>query len=47
MVVKALPLHCQENRLEKFELYAQYQVPEYWIVDPEQRIFDFFVNRNG
>lgn len=35
------------DRLEKLDLYARYQVPEYWIVDPKLQLFEFLINENG
>jgi Uma2 family endonuclease len=37
----------QRDRLEKLDIYAQHGIAEYWIVDPEQRVFEFLINRDG
>lgn len=37
----------RRDRLEKLDLYARYQVPEYWIVDPQTQLFEFLINENG
>ena len=33
--------------MEKVRLYAETDVSEYWIVDPEERHFEFLTNRGG
>ena len=37
----------RRDRLEKLDLYARYQVPEYWIVDPKLQLFEFLINEKG
>ena len=48
LVVEILsPHNSRRDRVDKLNLYAQYGVAEYWIVDPIERQFDFLVNRGG
>jgi Uma2 family endonuclease len=48
LVIEILsPSNSRRDRIDKLNLYAEYGVAEYWIVDPVERQFDFFVNRGG
>jgi Uma2 family endonuclease len=48
LVIEILsPHNSRRDRIDKLNLYAQYGVGEYWIVDPHERQFDFLVNRGG
>lgn len=48
LVVEVLSAHnSRRDRVDKLNLYAEYGVAEYWIVDPAERQFDFLVNRGG
>ncbi|MCA9238314.1 MAG: Uma2 family endonuclease [Planctomycetales bacterium] len=38
---------ARRDRVDKQQLYAEFGVPEYWIVDPREQQIDFLVNRNG
>ena len=35
------------DRVEKKELYAEFGVREYWLIDPFQQTAEFFYNQNG
>lgn len=37
----------RRDKTEKLDLYAKYNVPEYWIVDPATRVFEFLLLENG
>lgn len=44
LVVEILsPGTGRRDRTEKLDLYAKYEVPEYWIVDPATQVFDFYL----
>jgi Uma2 family endonuclease len=48
LIVEVLsPGNHRRDRVDKLNLYAEYGVAEYWIVDPVERQFDFLVNRDG
>jgi Uma2 family endonuclease len=47
MVEVLSPHNSRRDRVDKLNLYAEYGVAEYWIVDPVERQFDFLVNRGG
>jgi Uma2 family endonuclease len=38
---------ARRDRGEKLRLYAEFDVREYWIVDPEERQIEFLVNDGG
>jgi len=37
----------KRDRVEKKDLYEQFGIPEYWIIDPEARIIEVFVLDKG
>ena len=41
------PNEAKRDRVHKLNLYAEHGVSEYWIVDPDQREFDFLINEDG
>jgi len=47
MVEVISPHNSRRDRVDKLNLYAQYGVAEYWIIDPQERQFEFLVNRGG
>jgi Uma2 family endonuclease len=47
LVIEVISGSERRDRVEKLDLYARYGVGEYWIVDPESRVFDFLVNDGG
>lgn len=38
---------CERDRIQKKALYAQFGLPEYWIIDPDSRAIEVFVLVNG
>lgn len=48
LVVEILsPSTARVDRLEKMDLYAEHGIAEYWIVDPESRVFEFLILKDG
>ena len=48
LVVEVIsPQSVRRDRVEKLRLYAEANVREYWVVDPVERTFGFFVNHDG
>jgi len=41
------PGTARRDRVQKLDLYARFDVREYWIVDPAERQIEFLVNENG
>ena len=41
------PATSRRDRTEKLDLYAKYDVPEYWIVDPDAQVFEFLLLKSG
>jgi Uma2 family endonuclease len=47
LVIEIISGTGRRDRVEKLDLYAQYGVGEYWIVDPDAQVFEFLVNEAG
>ncbi|MDR1558720.1 MAG: Uma2 family endonuclease [Clostridiales bacterium] len=48
MVIEIIsPSSARYDRIKKFELYRRYGVGEYWIVDPDSRILEVYILRDG
>lgn len=41
------PSTSRRDRIEKLSLFSEFNVPEFWIVDPAARIFEFLTLRDG
>lgn len=41
------PSHARRDRVHKLALYAEHGVAEYWIVDPEDKVFQFMTLVDG
>jgi Uma2 family endonuclease len=44
LVIEIISGTSRRDRVEKLDLYARFDVREYWIVDPETQLFEFLVN---
>ena len=47
LVVEIISGTARRDRVEKLDLYAQYGVAEYWIVDPQSQVIEFLINEGG
>lgn len=47
LVIEIISGTARRDRVEKLDLYAQYGVPEYWIVDPDSQVIEFLINESG
>lgn len=47
LVIEILSENPRPDRVDKMNIYAEFGVAEYWIVDPKQRLFDLLINRDG
>jgi Uma2 family endonuclease len=47
LVIEIISGSARRDRVEKLDLYVQYGVGEYWIVDPETQVYDFLINESG
>jgi Uma2 family endonuclease len=46
-MIEILSENARRDRVDKLNIYAEFGVAEYWIVDGESRHFDFLINRAG
>lgn len=47
LVIEVISGSARRDRVEKLDLYAAYDVGEYWIVDPQTQLIEFLVNDGG
>jgi Uma2 family endonuclease len=47
LVIEIISDTGRRDRIEKLDLYAMYDVPEYWIIDPQAKHIDFLLNKGG
>jgi Uma2 family endonuclease len=47
LVIEIISGTARRDRIEKLDLYAQYGVTEYWIVEPQTQVIDFLTNEGG
>jgi Uma2 family endonuclease len=47
LVIEIISGSARRDRVEKLDLYARYDVGEYWIVDPQTQLIEFLTNQGG
>ena len=47
LVIEIVSGTSRRDRVEKLDLYAKYDVSEYWIVDPQSQHIEFLINEGG
>jgi len=47
LVIEIISGTSRRDRVEKLDLYAKYDVGEYWIVDPQSQHIEFLINEGG
>ncbi len=48
LVVEVLsPFNPRKDRLQKMQIYQEYGVKHYWLIDPEERTLEYFALRDG
>jgi Uma2 family endonuclease len=47
LVIEIISGTSRRDRVEKLDLYAKYEVGEYWIVDPQAQHIEFLINEAG
>jgi len=41
------PSSRRRDQIEKFRLYGQYGVPEYWLVYPDSEVTEVYIHKDG
>ncbi len=47
LVIEIVSGTSRRDRVEKLDLYAKYDVSEYWIIDPQSQHIEFLINEGG
>ncbi len=48
LVIEVLsPGNAQHDRIRKFELYERFGIPEYWMLEADERLVEVYVLRDG
>ena len=46
-IVSPGPANIRRDRITKLQLYAAYDIPEYWIVDPKSKTLEKYINSDS